>query len=457
MENEVQYQKALDYLYSFVDYSLTKSSRYSVDKFNLGRMHALVEALGAPHRGYPAIHIAGTKGKGSVASLCSTALRAAGYRVGLYTSPHLHDYTERIQLDGQPIAPADLVGLIEAVKPHVAAIPELTTFEITTALAFMYFSRRQVDAAVFEVGLGGRLDATNVVTPTVSVITSLSYDHTFLLGNTLAEIAGEKGGIIKPGVPVVLAPQELEARLVIERIAAERNSPLIQVGQDFQYELETRSLDCQTLRVWQAPDPRWAAGAENAETSAPAQLTIPLLGYHQVQNAATAYAALQVFSSRALPIDQAALARGFAQVAWPGRFEILQREPPIVVDSAHNRDSAQKLRQALDDYFPGRPVILLFGASEDKDVEGMFTELMPRVQQVVATQSFHPRALEPECLVELAKVFDRPVKIVSDVAQAFEEAVRLAGGEQVVLVAGSLFVAAGAREAWQARLGSQVL
>jgi dihydrofolate synthase/folylpolyglutamate synthase len=254
MDIETQYQKALDYLYSFVDFSLTKASRYSAKNFDLSRMQALVESLGSPHQGYPVIHIAGTKGKGSVASFCSSALKAAGYRVGLYTSPHLHDYTERIRLNGQPISHADLVDLIEVIKPFVAAIPQLTTFEITTALAFMYFIRQKVDTAVFEVGLGGRLDATNVLIPSVAVITSLSYDHTFLLGNTLAEIAGEKGGIIKSGVPVVLAPQEDEARQVIERIAAERGSDLIQVGRDYLFAPLSHSLDGQTLLVWPASE-----------------------------------------------------------------------------------------------------------------------------------------------------------------------------------------------------------
>ena len=453
MDSEAQYQKALDYLYSFVDYSLSRS-RYSPERFDLGRMRALVESLGRPHQGYPIIHVAGTKGKGSVSSLCASALRAAGYRVGLYTSPHLHEYTERIQVDGQPISPADLVALVEEIRPYVEAIPELTTFEITTALGFLCFSHQKVDAVVLEVGLGGRLDATNVVVPTVSVITSLSYDHTFLLGNTLTEIAGEKAGIIKPGVPVVLAPQEDEARLTVERVAAERGSPLLEVGRDYLYAPLERSLKGQTFLVWPASEQAAVncfIEAGEAQNSEPTRLSLPLLGYHQIQNAATAYAALQVFCQSALHIPELAVSKGFSEVQWPGRFEILQAEPPVVVDSAHNRDSARKLRVALDDYFPGRPVILVFGASEDKDINGMFAELMPRVQQVIATQSFHPRAIEPEKLVELAHQFGRPARIVPDVAQALEEALQLAGEETMVLVAGSLFVAAGAGEAWQAR------
>jgi dihydrofolate synthase/folylpolyglutamate synthase len=203
-EVAVAYQEALDYLYSFVDYSLTRSFRYTPDKFDLGRMVRFLQLLGDPHQSYQVIHVAGTKGKGSTAALIASTLRAAGYKTGFYTSPHLQDYTERIQVDGQPIPPGDLAALVEELKPVVAQIERLTTFEITTALGFLYFARQKVDVAVAEVGLGGRLDATNVVDPLVSVITSLSLDHMAVLGDTLPKIAFEKAGIIKPGRPVVL-------------------------------------------------------------------------------------------------------------------------------------------------------------------------------------------------------------------------------------------------------------
>ena len=211
MDSDQIYQDTLDYLYSFIDYSLQKTFRYSPEKFDLGRMRDFMAALGNPQNGYKILHVAGTKGKGSVSALCASALKESGARVGMYTSPHLQDYAERIQVDGNPIPHHDLVTLVEEIKPYISASPEITTFEITTALAFLYFARCKVSAAVMEVGLGGRLDATNVCTPEVTVITSISYDHTDLLGETLAEIAGEKGGIIKPNVPVVISPQEEEA------------------------------------------------------------------------------------------------------------------------------------------------------------------------------------------------------------------------------------------------------
>jgi dihydrofolate synthase/folylpolyglutamate synthase len=454
-----RYQDTLDYLYSFVDFSLTKSTRYSAEQFDLARMHALVERLQHPERAYPIIHIAGTKGKGSVAAMCQSVLTTEGYRTGLYTSPHLHDYAERIQIDGRSVPHEELVALVEEIKPVVESIPQITTFEITTALAFLFFSRQKVDVAVIEVGLGGRLDATNVVIPVVSVITSLSYDHMFLLGNTLSEIAGEKCGIIKPGVPVVASPQQDEALLVIDKIAAQRGAPIILVGRDYLYRDISRSLAGQTLQVWTAGEQSkvdayiQSGGLLDWE---PNQLTIPLLGYHQITNAATAYATLQVFADKALPISDAAFRQGFANTYWPGRFEVLRQNPPVVIDCAHNRDSARKLRLALDDYFPGQPVILVFGASEDKDIHGMFVELMPRISEVIATRSYHPRAIEPEKLVEIAHQFGRPARIVPDVADALNEAVSIVAGENPVLATGSIFIAAGAREAWLARtIGSQ--
>ena len=343
---EDAYKDALEYLYSFVDFSMQKADTYSPERFKLERMQALVASMGDPQAAYPIIHVAGTKGKGSVCILCASALHEAGYKVGLYTSPHLDDYAERIQVDGQFIPHADLVEMVEAIKPYVAAIPELTTFEITTALAFMYFKQQKVDTAVIEVGLGGRLDATNVVNPVVSVITSISYDHTQLLGNTLTLIAGEKAGIIKPGVPVVTSPQFEEARQVIERVAHDRGCSSVQVGKDIQFEGVSKSLAGQTIRVWSA----------GAPPSAAIELSIPLLGAHQAANAATAYAALEIFDKLGLKVNHQAIKAGFSKAFWPGRFEIVQHTPPVVLDCAHNRDSALKLRLTLDEYYPGKQV-----------------------------------------------------------------------------------------------------
>ena len=444
MDVEIEYQEALDYLYSFIDYSLTRSFRYTPDKFNLDRMFDLMEQVGNPHTCYPVIHVAGTKGKGSVSAMCASALQTAGYRTGFYTSPHLRQYTERIQVNGEQIPHSDFVDLVNEIKPFVAAIPHLTTFELTTAIGFLYFARRKVDVVLLEVGLGGRLDATNIVDPLVSVITSLSYDHMNVLGDTLAKIAGEKAGIIKPGRPVVTAPQKDEARLVLEQTSKERNSPLIQVGKDYLYKSLAHSLEKQSMLVWKPGEK-------------PVQLTIPLLGYHQVENAATAFAALQTARLAGLKLTDQDIQQGFENVDWPGRFEVLRQSPPVIIDSAHNRDSAMRLRQALDDYLSGVPVILVFGASEDKDIEGMFSELLPRVSRVITTQSVHPRAMSAEDLAGLARKFDRPVQVAIPVEEALSQALKLAGQESAVLIAGSLFVMAAAREIWFTQGAVQML
>jgi len=434
-DTETAYNQALDYLYSFVDYSLKHSSELARAEFNLGRMFALLEELGEPQARYPIIHVAGTKGKGSVSALCAAGLQAEGYKVGLYTSPHLLDYVERIQVNGEPISHDQLVELVEQVKPAVARIPKLTTFEITTALGFLAFARNNVDAAVIEVGLGGRLDATNVVMPKVSVITSLSYDHMAVLGDTLAKIAGEKAGIIKRGVPVVSAPQIAEALEVLERVAKERSSPFLLVGKDVQFRRLTSSLDGQKLVM---------SGQHSAVS-----LTIPLLGSHQVENAAIAYMALK---TSGIPISDEAIQKGFSQVKWRARFEVVRRNPPVILDSAHNQDSFMKLRNTLDEHFPGKMVTLIFGASEDKNIPGMFAEMKAKIRRLIVTRADHPRALEPEKITGLADQAGLESEAVSPVEAALGRALELSEKDgSIVLSAGSMFVTAEVMRAWQER------
>ena len=416
-------------------------------------MKALLARIDNPERHYKIIHVAGTKGKGSTSALITSAIVEEGYTVGFYTSPHLVDYSERIQVNGIPIPPLDLVNLLEEMKPTIDNIKRLTTFEITTALAFLYFSRKKVDIAVVEVGLGGRLDATNVIDPFISVITSISYDHMNVLGDTLTKIAGEKAGIIKPGRHVVVAPQNNEALEPLEKTAEDNQAPITQVGRDFYFSAREHSLEYQSLYVWRASDQaQMDLFIEGEKTKwAPVKLEIPLLGYHQVVNAVTAYAALDVARNEGLGIKEASIANGFKKVNWPGRFEVLRKNPPVIVDSAHNRDSAQKLRMALDDYLPGIPVILIFGASEDKDISGMFIELLPRVKRIIATQSIHPRAMDANKLVELAHHFGCPAKAIIPIEEALRTGLNLVEDEEqgcALVVAGSLFAAAAARDTW---------
>ncbi len=437
MDTETRYNQALDYLYSFVDYSLKHSSELAKADFNLDRMFALMASLGEPQTKYPIIHVAGTKGKGSVSALCASALRAAGaaltgeavskgYKVGLYTSPHLLDYTERIQINGEPITHEQLIELVEEIKPHVAKIPKLTTFEITTALGFMAFAKYGVDAAVLEVGLGGRLDATNVVMPKVSVITSLSYDHMAVLGDTLALIAGEKAGIIKDGVPVGSAPQKDEALEVLLRVAKSKNCEFTLVGKDVTFEFVESSLDGQALIVHRPPST--------------VKLQIPLLGSHQVENAATAYAALK---ASGIPITDEDIQKGFSQVQWRARFEIARLDPPLIFDSAHNQDSFEKLFETLETYFPGKKVHLIFGASEDKNIPGMFAAMKPKIQKLIITRADHPRALSVEHIQGLAGQAGVESEAVVPVKEALRHALDLSAKDgSIVLSAGSMFVTA---------------
>jgi len=434
------YPEALEWLYSFIDYGVKRSYRYSPEVFDLARVRELLASLGDPQERYPTIHIAGTKGKGSTAAMISSGLRAAGYTTGLYSSPHLIDFTERIQIDGEQISESEFVGLVDRLKSNLDAIPEISTYELATALGFMYFADRLVDCAVIEVGLGGRLDATNVIQPLVSVITSLSYDHTHLLGDSLSDIAAEKAGIIKSETPVVLAPQQLEADLVVRSIAEERNSPVVQINRDWHYVATDRSFDGQTFQVWRA-----------GEDSTRVELSIPLLGHHQVQNGAVAYVSLQSVSGRGLPMDLQQIQEGLAGTEWAGRFQVLAHEPTIVIDSAHNRESALKLRIALDDYFPERPITMVFGASSDKDVRGMFLELAPRVSRIILTRADHPRSEDPETLARLARGFGFEAEVVEPVAVAMQQATDQACAEQVILATGSLFVVGSALAAWDSQ------
>jgi dihydrofolate synthase/folylpolyglutamate synthase len=446
MDTETAYNHALDYLYSFVDYSLKHSSELAKADFNLDRMRALMAALGNPQNTYPTIHVAGTKGKGSTSALCAAALQAAGFKVGLYTSPHLLDFCERVQVNAEPVSHTELAELVEQIKPAVAQIPQLTTFEITTALGFLYFAQCKVDVAVIEVGLGGRLDATNVITPRVSVITSLSYDHMAVLGDTLGKIAGEKAGIIKPGVPVVSSPQKLEALEVLEKVASEHGCELTLIGRDIICVPETHTILGQDFRIQRFVHLQPKTGVSIQYS----MFCIPLLGVHQVENAATAYTALK---QSGFNLSDAEIAKGFAAVRWPCRFEVASRENPTVIfDSAHNEDSFLRLTQTLDEYFPGRKVVLIFGVSEDKHIAAMLGAIKDKLERLIVTRANHPRALEPEKIIETAKKVGVEIESAVPVEKALARALEIAENNgSIVLSAGSMFVTAETKKAFGQR------
>jgi dihydrofolate synthase/folylpolyglutamate synthase len=436
MNIDQAYQKALDYIYSFVDYSRTRALTFSPEKFDLTRMFLLMEKLDNPQEKFPVIHVAGSKGKGSTAAMMASVLKAAGYRTGFYSSPHLQNFTERIQINGIEIPQTEIVKLVDYIKPIVAQIEQITTFEIITALGFMYLAQQEVDIAVIEVGLGGRLDATNVVTPLISVITSLSLDHTKVLGNTLEEIAFEKGGIIKTGRPVVSAPQKTEAEAVLRTLALERQAQFFQAGQDYKIESIEKRMDCQTVRV-------------NSGEQGEHFYNLSLLGDHQLDNAVTAYTTLMRLKTFGFDLPDEAIKTGFETVSWPGRFEILSRNPWVIIDSAHNPDSAARLAKTIDDYFYGKTVILVFGVSEDKDIHGMLDALCPKVDLIVATESFHPRAMAADELAEIVKMHQVPVTAFDTAEDALDFAIsKTETQDAVIITAGSIFIAAAIRDIW---------
>ncbi len=437
------YQQALDFLYSFINFEHKVLDRYQASKIDADRPRHLLALLGAPQDRYPSIHIAGTKGKGSVAAMCAACLRAAGLRVGLYTSPHLREFRERIRVltpqdpDGR-IPEADFVAHMARVRGVLDQTPGITWFEIVTALGFLHFAQAGVEIAVVEVGLGGRLDATNVLTPEVSVITTLSLDHTQLLGDTLAQIAFEKGGIIKPGIPVVTAIQQPEALGTIERIAAERSAPLTVMGRDWIYE-GVRGVDnshvARRLKVMAGPDPEFIPPAT--------EFPLVLSGEHQLGNAAVALAALDRVRGRFPALNLAALIAGLATVQWDGRLQLLREgngRPAVLVDCAHNDDSAAQLVRALSDDYHYRRLILVFGAPEDKNVAGMMDRLLPLADEVVVTTSNHPRSATPERLAEMALERGRSARVTHSVSEAMTTALVLAEPGDMVVATGSIVV-----------------
>lgn len=431
------FQQTLSDIFSHVDYSRTRQIPYNVNTYNLERMRELCTRIGNPQDQFPSLHIAGSKGKGSSAAMVESMLRAAGYRTGIYTSPHMHTFRERIRLDAELISRQCLVDLWQELRPHAKALGHTTTFEIITALAFMHFAQSKIDWGVLEVGLGGRLDATNVVYPQACAITSLSYEHTDLLGHTLSLIAFEKAGIIKQGIPVMVGPQEPEALAVIEDVAREAGAQIWLVGREWHYEI--LAADQHGLRInVHGPDIHHH------------DLFIPLSGRHQAANATVAIGMIESVRRRGLHISEDAMRRGLAATYWPGRLELLHQKPTILTDSAHTHQSAERLYEALE-FYPHKRMILLFGASADKDISGMLHILAQEADEIIVTRSTHPRAAHPADLARLAREINPsvPVHVAEEISEALLLALALADHEDLVLITGSIFIVAGAREAWQ--------
>ncbi|MFC1944420.1 bifunctional folylpolyglutamate synthase/dihydrofolate synthase [Chloroflexota bacterium] len=422
----MEYQEALEYILSFADYERWPGFAYA-GRFDLRRMDLFLARLGNPHLGARTIHVAGSKGKGSTAAMIAAGLISAGYRTGLYTSPHLHSFRERIAVDGESIGEGEFASLASLLKPEVekvnrkAEYGEMTTFEILTALAFLHFQKKGAAFQVLEAGLGGRLDATNIVRAEVSVITSISLDHQAVLGNTIAEIAAEKAGIIKAGGVVVSSPQTEEAAEVIGDACRQSGAELIKVGEQIGWRKISSDLRGQSLEV------RGRRGDY--------RITIPLLGAHQIENAAAAVAALEAAS-----IPQQAIADGLAATRWPGRLEVLKEKPYLVIDGAHNVNSAKRLVEAIREHFDFDRLLLIIGTSADKDAAGMIAELAALSELVIATRTRHPRSTDPERLADEFRRHGKSPAITAAVGEAVAEAMSAAAETDLVLATGSIFV-----------------
>lgn len=417
-----------------MDYQATLEHLYRLERFGiklgLENIRRLLSLLGDPHRGLKVVHVTGTNGKGSVCVYVASALQKAGYRVGLYTSPHLIRFNERIRVDGEPISDDDVLRMWSGMQPAVQAmtsaraIDHPTFFEVTTAMAFEYFRERRVDVAVVEVGMGGRMDATNVVDGLVSVVTRVDLEHTEHLGKSVERIAREKAGIIKTSSRAVTVAQE--AQPVIEARCREVHAPLIVVGRDVHAERRSQDLQGQDVRI------RGPFGSLEIRT--------PLLGAFQVENAAVAVTALTELRAAGFAVPEEAIRSGIAAVRWPARLDVVRRDPTVLVDGAHNRPAAVALATAMAEVFPGRKAILVLGILNDKDLPGIAAALGPLAARVCACRPKTPRAFDAE---EVALAF-RPyaeTAVVPAVRGAIDAALAAARPEDIVLITGSIYTA----------------
>jgi dihydrofolate synthase / folylpolyglutamate synthase len=450
----VNYEHALEYLYSRINYERTQPD--APGEFKLDRIRRLLALLGDPQDRIPAVHIAGTKGKGSTAVMTAEILHAAGYRTGLFTSPHLTCFEERMRVDGRMPSPEEIVALVERLAGPVAQLDAEagrtgpTFFEITTALAWLHFERCGVQIAVMEVGLGGRLDATNVCRPEVTVITTISRDHTTLLGSTTAEIAAEKAGIVKPGVPLISGVTADEPRGVIEAICRRQGAPLVALNRDLHVEYHPGVWAGGSKTRPQPPAAGQSDGTVDVQTPWRrwTGLPVPLAGAHQGQNAGLAVCAMDALRERGWNISDEAVRAGLNRVVWPARIEILGARPTVIVDAAHNWAAVGALIQTLRARPSDGRRLLVFAGTRDKDVSGLLRQLIPEFDTLIFTQYVtNPRAMPAEQLFALAQSLAHvPGHVAPEPAAAWKLASRLARPEDLICIAGSFFIAAELRE-----------
>ena len=441
----MNYESAVRYLLS-LGRELGAPTQATAAKFNLENITVLMERLGRPDRTYPIVHIAGTNGKGSTAAFLESILRAAGFRTGLNTSPHLERINERIRINGEEVSDqifAETFTRVQEVIEELLAAGRLeahpTYFECVTALAFEVFARERVEFAVVEVGLGGRLDATNIVRPQVSVITRIDFDHENYLGHSLEEIAREKAGIVKAGVPVATAPQLPEVREVLRGKARELDATIVDTGEDFDLEREIAEAGCAR------------ALARRRARGEAVRLAPGLPGRFQLENALNAAATARLLQARGYRITNQNIEQGIRSAEWPGRLERLQAGPDVYLDGAHNPGAARELAQFLEENFARRRVYLIFGAMRDKSVDEMTGILFPLASEVIFTQPGTPRAVSANQLADLAGHHAARYTVIRDAEEALESALAKARSDDAVFVTGSLYLVGQLRHAWKGR------
>jgi dihydrofolate synthase/folylpolyglutamate synthase len=441
----MNYEAAVRYLLT-LGRELAAPTQAAAAKFDLENISVLAERLGRPDRAYPSAHIAGTNGKGSTAAFLESILRHAGFRTGLNTSPHLERINERIRIDGEEISDESFAAIftrIQAVIEELLAAHKLrahpTYFECVTAMAFECFARERVEFGVFEVGLGGRLDATNILVPAVSVITRIDFDHETFLGHSLKEIAGEKAGILKEQVPVVVADQNPKAHEVILTRAKELQCPVLEPKRLFRVEQQSEQNGFLRARVTEV------ASGESFE------LAPSLAGRFQLENALNALAAARNLANRGFRISANDMAQGIANTFWPGRLEKLQSGPEVYLDGAHNPGAARELARFLEQNFAGRKIWMIYGALRDKAVDEIAGQLFPHAVEVIFTEPRTSRAISAPRLAEITSHHASSVTVVSSAEQALDQALAEAGPDDAIFITGSLYLVGQLRHYWKQR------
>ncbi len=443
----MDYNAAVHYLLS-LGRELAAPTQASAAKFHLENIRVLAVRLDNPQRAYPSAHIAGTNGKGSTAAFLEQILRDAGFRTGLNTSPHLEKINERMRVDGQDISDEEFAAVLTHIRDLIEKLlaegqlrAHPTYFECVTAMAFAFFKAERVDFAIFEVGLGGRLDATNILLPVVSVITRIAFDHENFLGHSIAEIAGEKAGIIKPGVPVILAGEQPEdaRRIILER-AAQLECPLVENAAA--YRVESVRMEAGCVR----------AKATEVATGWSTEIAPQLPGRFQLQNALNAVAAARVLVAEGLRIPDDAIASGIAHAVWPGRIEKLQSHPDVYLDGAHNPSAAQELANFLRENFAGRTIRMLFAAMRDKAVDEIAGALFPLASEVIFTEPRNPRAISAPQLAEIAGHYAQRFRVIPEAGTALETALAESAPDDAVFITGSLYLVGQLRQHWKNRV-----